>query len=92
MKENNPIIKESVWGYEKCPIWLHNKYREAVNFTCQDCKEHEEKVGKLQPHRPKRFCEGGLYTVLPLNHPKSNIKVLCDKCHKKYNYSRKVKY
>jgi len=81
------------YGYESsCPEWLKNKYREAVNFTCQDCKKHESKVGILEPHRVKRGVEGGLYPILPLNHMHSNVKIVCNKCHKVYNYSRKVGY
>jgi len=81
------------YGYESsCPEWLKNKYREAVNFTCQDCKKHESKVGILEPHRVKRGVEGGLYPILPLNHMHSNVKIICHKCHQKYNYSRKVNY
>lgn len=79
------------YGYESpCPNWLHDRYREAVNFICQDCKKHENEVGKLEPHRIKRGCECGLYTVLPLRHIHSNIKPCCNKCHQKYNYSRKT--
>ena len=81
------------YGYESpCPDWLKNKYREAVNFICQDCKKPESEVGILEPHRIKRGCEGGLYTVLPLNHRHSNVKMCCKKCHNKYDYSRKLNY
>lgn len=80
-------------GYESpCPNWLKLKYREAVNFICKDCKKHESKVGTLEPHRIKEGVEGGLYTVLPLNHIHSNVKPCCHKCHQKYNYSRKTGY
>jgi len=80
------------YGYESCPSWLKLKYRKAVNFICRDCKKHESKVGTLEPHRIKMGVEGGLYTVLPLNHIHSNVKIVCNKCHKKYNYSRKHNY
>ncbi len=81
------------YGYESpCPGWLKLKYREAVKFICPDCHKHEKEVGVLEPHRQKRGCEGGLYTVLPLNHVHSNVKPLCHKCHQKYNYSRKCNY
>jgi 5-methylcytosine-specific restriction endonuclease McrA len=81
-------IKEKIgdfafFGYEDCPQWLKKKYREAVNFTCQNCRKKESEVGKLQPHRLKRGYTGGLYTVLNINHIFSNIKVVCNKCHKK---------
>ena len=80
-------------GYESpCPGWLKKKYREGANFICKDCKKHEKKVGTLEPHRLKRGCEGGLYTVLPLNHVHSNVKMCCHKCHSKYDYSRKTGY
>ena len=49
--------------------------REMVDFTCQQCKNHEDKVGKLEPHRMKRGNAGGLYTP-------NNILMLCDECHK----------
>lgn len=75
------------YGYESpCPNWLKKKYREAVNFTCQDCKKHESEVGTLEIHRIIRGCEDGLYTVLPLNHMHSNVKVLCSVCHKRIHY------
>ena len=84
------INGKTYWGYKKAPNWLKLKYREAVNFTCQDCKKHESVVGTLEPHRIKRGCDGGLYTVLPLNHMHSNVKMCCHKCHKKYDYSPKT--
>lgn len=77
-------------GFEKCPSWLKLKYRQAVNFTCQGCYKPEEEVGILQPHRIKQGNQGGLYTLVPLNHLENNIKVLCKECHRKYhqnNYS-----
>lgn len=84
--------KEVYFGYKKCPKWLKDKYRKAVNFICSDCKKNEKVVGKLEPHRIIRNCEGGLYTVLPINHPFSNVKMVCKECHKKYNHSRKLNY
>ena len=75
-------------AYKKCPKWLKEKYSQAVKGLCQDCG----KKRKLEPHRIKRGAEGGLYTVLPLNHPKSNVKVICNECHKKYNYSKRCNY
>lgn len=67
------------FGYKECPNWLKKKYYEVVKGICQQCKKH---FNKLEPHRIKRGNKGGLYTVLPLNHKKSNIKVICSKCHK----------
>lgn len=93
---NEPIaIKEGeaiYFGFKVAPVWLKLKYRQAVNFICQDCKLSESKNRRLEIHRIKRGVEGGLYTILPLNHPRSNVRVLCHKCHTKYNYSRKLNY
>lgn len=80
------------YGFEKCPIWLKDKYREAVNFICQDCKKNEKEVGKLEPHRINRGVEGGLYMAVPFNHVLSNVKMCCHSCHEKYNYSRRLDY
>lgn len=49
--------------------------REMVEFTCEGCFEHQDKVGKIQPHRIIRKHQGGRY--IP-----RNIKMLCDDCHK----------
>ena len=92
---NEPIIinyqGKKYWGFKSpCPKWLKDKYRQAVNYTCQDCNKQESEVGKLEPHRIKRGCEGGLYTVCPLNHPISNVKIICHNCHEKYNYSKRL--
>jgi hypothetical protein len=76
------------WGFKKCPSWLKLKYIQAVNGICQDCKKKKP----LEPHRIKRGVEGGLYTVLPLNHPMSNVKIICHDCHEKYNHSRRCPY
>lgn len=91
MNEPIPIQlnNKTFFGYEKCPKWLKDKFRKAVNYTCQDCKKHEDEVGILEIHRIKRGVEGGLYVVVALNHPLNNIRCLCSNCHKKYNYSRK---
>ena len=72
-------------GFSVCPPWLHLKYRQAVNFKCQRCKKHENEVGKLIPHRLLRGNQGGLYTVLKLNHPQNNIKVVCLGCHRLFH-------
>lgn len=50
-------------------------FRELVKFTCEGCKEYEDKVGKLQAHRITRGNKGGTY--IP-----RNVKMLCDSCHK----------
>lgn len=71
------------YGYKKpCPLWLKKKYRKSVNFICQDCNKPESEVGTLEIHRIIRGCEEGLYTILPLNHIHSNVKIICNKCHK----------
>lgn len=77
-------------AYKSCPTWLKQAFRKAVNYTCQDCNQHENKVGTLEIHRPKRGKDGGLYVCVPLNHPLSNCKVLCHNCHERYNYSPKL--
>ena len=52
--------------------------RGLVMFTCEECKKHEDQVGKLQPHKMTRRNKGGKY--IP-----RNIKMLCNKCHKLYH-------
>ena len=64
-------------GFKTCPTWLKKKYREAVNYICQECKRHENKVKTLIPHRIIRKNKGGLYTVVPLNHIENNVKIVC---------------
>jgi len=89
MQEPKEIIfnGERYWGFKSpCPRWLREKYLQAANYTCDECPSKE----KLEVHRIKRGCEGGLYVVVPKNHILNNIKVLCEKCHEKYNYSRKT--
>ena len=66
-------------GYKKCPGWLKESYRKAVKFICEECHLHEDKVGKLQPHRVVRGNKGGTYRP-------GNVKMLCDKDHQKYHY------
>jgi Zn finger protein HypA/HybF involved in hydrogenase expression len=48
-----------------------NLLREFVDFICEECHKHEDKCGKLQPHRIK---QGGEYSL-------RNVKMICDKCH-----------
>lgn len=78
------------YGYKKCPLWLKRKYKESVNYICEDCGKKETAKMILEIHRPTRGVEGGLYTVVPKNHPLCNWKVLCKKCHNLYNYSKKL--
>lgn len=61
--------------------------REFVEFTCEECKRKEEKVGKLSPHRMTRGNSGGTYIL-------RNIKMVCSytgkidgkiSCHKQYH-------
>jgi len=94
MNEPQIIIYKgkTYWGYKKCPTWLKNKFKQVVDYTCEDCGVKETVDNILEIHRPKRGAEGGLYMVVPKNHPLSNSKVVCNKCHKKYNYSRKLNY
>lgn len=70
-------------GFVKCPSWLKNAYRRAVNYECQLCNQSEAKVGKLIPHRIKRANSGGLYTVCKLTDKQNNVKIVCNSCHKK---------
>lgn len=90
---NNPIkiifMDKVYWGFNKCPDWLKKKYKEAVNYTCEDCKLKESMENILEIHRPKRGIDGGLYTVVPKGHPLCNWKVLCKKCHDIYDYGKK---
>lgn len=78
------------WGYKVCPEWLKQAFKKAVGFKCEDCGLREDEDNTLEIHRPKRKADGGLYMCVPKNHPLSNAKVLCEKDHKKYNYSPKV--
>lgn len=53
--------------------------RQFVDCTCEECyKTQLELKEKLQPHRLRRGCQGGLYEL-------RNIKMVCKKCHKKYH-------
>ena len=64
-------------GPKKCPEWLNLAYRRAVGFVCEDCIQHEDKVGKLEIHR---IIQGYLHgTYRP-----GNVKILCKECHRKY--------
>lgn len=79
---NEPILsKDGFWSYKKAPKWVKDRFRKAVDYKCQICKKDEKEVGKLVLHRKQRSVKGGLYTVLPLNHPKCNVMVLCKNCH-----------
>jgi transcription elongation factor Elf1 len=72
------IEKDGIFGYKRLPKWLKNKYLQSQN-NCQFCGKKKN----LEIHRIKRGVVGGLYTILPLNHKKNNIKVLCKSCHNK---------
>jgi len=75
----------TVQGFKTCPEWLKKKYRIGVKFICMECGKNEEEVGKLEPHRIVRGNKGGKYTLIPLNEKGSNVKVVCNKCHKMYH-------
>lgn len=45
--------------------------RTFVKFTCEECKRHEDIVGKLTPHRINRGYLGGAYVL-------RNIKMICN--------------
>ncbi len=75
--KNKPIIRNGIAGYETCPRFLKEAYLRAVK-ECQMC--HKEKA--LEPHRIIGKREGGLYTVCPIGKKGSNVKMLCNDCHK----------
>ena len=52
--------------------------RLLVSYFCEECLQHESKVGKLEAHRIKRGCNGGTY-----HH--RNVKMVCNSCHKRYH-------
>jgi 5-methylcytosine-specific restriction endonuclease McrA len=52
--------------------------RQLVEFICQACKNHEDKVGKLEPHKITPGYKGGKYCP-------NNIQMLCNSCHKMRN-------
>lgn len=81
---------KAYYGFKKCPTWLKKKFKDAVGYKCEDCGLKEDDENTLEIHRPKRECDGGLYMCVPKNHPLNNSKVLCNKDHKKYNYSPRV--
>lgn len=66
--------------HKTCPIWLRNAYRRAVEYICEQCHKHEDKVGLLIPHRIKRANMGGDYRP-------GNVKLVCSKCHKIIHYN-----
>jgi len=57
--------------------------REIVWFTCEECNEHEDQVGTLEPHRIRPGFQGGTY-----NH--RNIKMVCSKCHKLFSAAQRI--
>lgn len=85
---------EQFKGFRRAPAWLKQKYRESIRFICMQCGQHEDVCGILSPHRITRGNQGGLYTVLRLNHPMSNVKIVCKSCHKKFHIkdNKKVGY
>ena len=78
-------MNQIITGLKTCPNWLRIKYKEAVKGICQECHRPETNKDKLEPHRLIRKNKGGLYTLVPLNHQKYNIKVVHHSCHKKYH-------
>lgn len=73
-----PIFRNGIAGYKKCPKFLKDAYLRAIK-KCQSCGDGEP----LEPHRIQRGCDGGLYTVWPINKKGSNVKLLCSDCHKR---------
>ena len=82
---NNQIWWEEkrCFGFKKCPNWLKKAYLKAVENKCQECHFPADIVGNLTPHRIIRGNQGGLYTVALLTSKSNNIKVVCNRCHKK---------
>ncbi len=72
-----PITINGVTGYKECPKFLRDAYLRAVK-KCQMCNRERA----LEPHRLIRGNKGGLYTVCPINKKGSNVKMLCNDCHK----------
>ncbi len=72
-----PIIRNGIAGYERCPKFLKDAYLRAIK-ECQQC----HKVKPLEPHRLILGRDGGLYTVWPIGKKGSNVKMLCNDCHK----------
>jgi hypothetical protein len=73
---------KNYYGFKSpIPKWLKKKLIESVGF-CEDCQSKEN----LEIHRPIRQADGGLYMCVTRDHPLSNCKVVCNDCHKKYNY------
>lgn len=69
-------------GLDSCPCWLNKVYRRSVCYVCQLCNKPEKEVGKLTPHRITRGHMGGKYTLYKLNDRRSNVKIVCNSCHK----------
>lgn len=63
-------------GPKKLPRWLREAYIKAVG-GCEDCLKKEPEI-KLEIHRITQRWRGGTYRP-------GNIRVLCEKCHKKYS-------
>ena len=64
--------------YKRAPDWMRKAYRKAVKYICEHCHNHEDWVGKLEPHRIKPGYKGGTYRP-------GNVKMLCKDCHKLYD-------
>lgn len=80
-----------IYGFKKCPQWLKKRYCAATNSCCQLCQKKYSNskfnnFSGLEIHRIKRGNQGGLYTVVPLDHRKNNVMVLCKSCHQTIHY------
>jgi len=51
--------------------------RRLCEYKCEECREHEEECGTLQPHRIKRGNQGGRYT---LRNIKIGLTTVVTKC------------
>ena len=54
--------------------------REMVNFTCEDCLFHEDKVGKLTPHRMNQ----------EIGYIPRNIRMICETCHEEFSAAQRI--
>ena len=54
-----------------------------VDNKGEECNKHEDKVGKLEPHRIRKGRDGGTYEH-------RNIKMVCSKCHDIYESADRI--
>ena len=54
--------------------------REFVDFTCEECKKHEDEVGTLEPHRINQ----------EIGYILRNIKMCCNSCHGIFSSAQRI--